>query len=88
MFQQVALALEPQLTTLKNIIPVLIVPVHVSYRVRSPRVMFPAARVVTRVDTRCEMLLQGSSKFMCIRDNDIRVRKHIAVFRETCTLYY
>jgi hypothetical protein len=78
----------PQLTTLANIIPFLIVPVRVSYRVRRPRVMFPADRVFTRVDTGCELLLQDSNKFMCFRDNDIHVRLHNGVFRERCTIYF
>jgi hypothetical protein len=80
MFQQVAPAPEPQLTTLAHMLPFLIVPVHVSYRLRGPRVRFPAVRFVIRVDTICLLLLQGNSKFMCIRDNGIHVRLHNAVF--------
>jgi hypothetical protein len=74
MFHQVALVPEPQLTTLVHMFPFLIVPVHVSYRVRRPRVRFPAARFVTRVNTGCELLLQESNKILCIRGNGIHVR--------------
>jgi hypothetical protein len=87
MFNQLALEPEPQLTTLANMFPFLIVPVHVSYRVRRARVRFPAARVVTRVDTGCELLLQDSNTFICIGDNGIYVRLHNGVIRESCTNY-
>jgi hypothetical protein len=71
MFAQLALALKPQLTPLANIFPFLIVPEDVSYRVRSPRVMFPAVRFVTPVDTGCELLLQNNSKIVRIREQGI-----------------
>jgi hypothetical protein len=88
MFHQVALAPESQLTTLAHMFPYLIVPVHVSYPVRRACVRFPAARYVTHVDTECELILQESSKFMCIRKSVISVRLHNCVFRERCTNYY
>jgi hypothetical protein len=71
MFQQVALALEPHLTTLANMFPFLIVPVHVSCRLRMPRVMFPAVRFSTRVDTGSELLLQNKKKIVHVREQGI-----------------
>jgi hypothetical protein len=51
--------------------PFLIVPVPVSYGVRSPLVMFPAALFSTRVDTGCELLLQNNRKMVPIREQEI-----------------
>jgi hypothetical protein len=71
MFQQVALALKPHLTTLATMFPFLIVPVPVSYGVRNPRVRIPAALFVTRVDPGCELLLQNNRKIVPIREQGI-----------------
>jgi hypothetical protein len=73
MTQIAAQLLKPQLTTLANMFPYVIVPVPVRFQFNSPRVQIPAVGFFALVETEFFILLQENSKDVCISDEGIHV---------------